>query len=797
MDKSLNSSSRKGKLLSTISNGLLMLCGMVGLTRTFLSLYPDLLTDLVYHPQQLVYSSFFTPVSQIARMAAEAQLEALPMQLTLWAIILALVSLAAWSLPKKARVTAVLVLYVLLTTTAFRYRLYLPEGAMEIAAAVYDPVVAHFGLADPMTVFYTLAPVDRFTGAVLFLGLVLAAIALLLGWAVIHAQRWWAAAFFTLLPVLPAMFTNAYPHWGWFILLSAFELTMLLGSLCRRSAGRGWLTLAALPATGLLLVIVVTALPQERYVYPQWAYRTWEVMASASDRWLPDISAGLIGGLPGIGTASGIRLDEVDLTQAGPLNYSGEAVFQIQGDYSGRVYLRGGSLAVYTGSSWEPLDEGAYDFESDYSPLLFPAQHPSVGDAHSLVIRNLSARTTDTFLPYQLADQNFRQLGLSVGEDSAVVSNTSRRLVEISFLPDALDLKSFAPSDDPDFLAAQEVYTAFVMEHYTQTDSDLLSLLGPVVSIKLEADYLPFTLFVQYPLSAEEYPNLTASDRLYLGMAQQVARWLAEQCVYDPDTPAVPEGQDFAEYFLTSGRGYCTHFATAAVLLLRELGVPARYVSGYVADPRAGQTVEVPDSAAHAWVEVYLPGYGWYPVEVTPGYDFRGPEVEDQPAETPSPSPSPTPSPTPSPRPSKDPPDLNDTPSPTPGGNGTDQSGKLWAALLKALSWVGGIAAAALLLWLGQYLPKRHRDRVLCRGPSNRAALACYGWLIRLTRWGGTVDPTALELARKARFSHHTLSEEERMMMAVLFHDERKRIAAQLSSLLRPIFRYLWGIPKQ
>ncbi|UQT49944.1 transglutaminase-like domain-containing protein [Flavonifractor plautii] len=72
-------------------------------------------------------------------------------------------------------------------------------------------------------------------------------------------------------------------------------------------------------------------------------------------------------------------------------------------------------------------------------------------------------------------------------------------------------------------------------------------------------------------------------------------------------------------WFLTeSHRGYCMHFASAAVLLLRSMGVPARYVSGFVADVPASGRVNVPDSAAHAWVEVYIDGYGWEPVEVTP-----------------------------------------------------------------------------------------------------------------------------------------------------------------------------------
>ena len=60
--------------------------------------------------------------------------------------------------------------------------------------------------------------------------------------------------------------------------------------------------------------------------------------------------------------------------------------------------------------------------------------------------------------------------------------------------------------------------------------------------------------------------------------------------------------------------------------MFRLLGVPARYVTGYVVTPEEftedgdGYTAQIPDTQAHAWVEVYRSGKGWIPVEVTPGY---------------------------------------------------------------------------------------------------------------------------------------------------------------------------------
>lgn len=109
----------------------------------------------------------------------------------------------------------------------------------------------------------------------------------------------------------------------------------------------------------------------------------------------------------------------------------------------------------------------------------------------------------------------------------------------------------------------------------------------------------------------------------------------------------IPEGEDFAEYFLLESKeGYCTYFATGAVLAFRSAGIPARYVEGYAVEDsviKEGRDVletdylyreltknknpdrrinvkevDVLDSYAHAWAEVFIEGVGWIVVEVTP-----------------------------------------------------------------------------------------------------------------------------------------------------------------------------------
>jgi transglutaminase-like putative cysteine protease len=91
---------------------------------------------------------------------------------------------------------------------------------------------------------------------------------------------------------------------------------------------------------------------------------------------------------------------------------------------------------------------------------------------------------------------------------------------------------------------------------------------------------------------------------------------------YTLDLPAVPAGRDPVDWFLFDVKtGYCEQFATAEALLLRSLDIPTRLATGYATgdyDPVLNQAV-VRERDAHAWVEVWFPGYGWVPVDPTPG----------------------------------------------------------------------------------------------------------------------------------------------------------------------------------
>ncbi|MBP3351463.1 MAG: transglutaminase domain-containing protein [Lachnospiraceae bacterium] len=183
-------------------------------------------------------------------------------------------------------------------------------------------------------------------------------------------------------------------------------------------------------------------------------------------------------------------------------------------------------------------------------------------------------------------------------------------------------------SDDEEALSVW--YKEFVHQNYLQVPEDM-------PSVKQMAEKIQKSLLTNGGPNSWEEPwvNIEVRNSMCLQTAQLVSNQLRSENRYALELDKLPTGEDALEYFLsTSHKGYCVHFASAGTLILRELGVPARYVTGFVVKPDAVTYEEgtykasVLDSDAHAWVEIYMENYGWIPVEMTPGY--REGESEQQ-----------------------------------------------------------------------------------------------------------------------------------------------------------------------
>lgn len=751
-----------------LGDGLLLTCALAGLTGSFFSLYGDPAAE----------------GNSLRLCAARAG------DFMLAAVLLALLALAVWSLPRFRGAAAGGLTALWAGAALLRW-----EDAIRGAGLTVRSMTNIFARRVSWGRVFEynpgLGPADEEQAVRVFLLLALAGLAIALGWVVVRARRWWAAALLTLPPLLPGLLADLYPDWPAFLALCACWCAMLLTDLCKWAAPdrRGALTLAALPAAGLLLAALTLALPREGYTRPDWALRAEERLYAAKDS-LSEFFSQWEGPFHSTVTYSGSAA-AADLSGAGPLRYTGRTALRVESDYQGRLYLRDSALGRYENGRWTDLDREVYQeyldalegagLEDAPSPLLFPAQTWNT-PAYSVTVEN--ARASGVYAPYQLLGQDWAEAGVMPGRDSYLARRTGLRRYTLKFrLLSDLPYYSSSVQTHP----AELYYRDYVRAHCLDVPE---GLEGPLREL-LDRGW--------------EFPNVAVSWR---GSIQELAgdpiaaaSWVAwmldELCEYDPDTPAAPAGADPVGYFLTeSRRGYCMHFASAAVLLLREMGVPARYASGYTAEVEPDRRVNVPDYAAHAWVEVYVDGYGWYPVEVTPAAAFTWYEQREEPSPTPSSAaPEPTPTPTSKPLPSQ-PPEAPSAGLPGGGEDGPRGGGIDFTLLIKIGKGLAAAAGALALLWLGQYLPKRCRAGRMAGADPNRAALDGYGYLLRLARWGGEVAPRALELAQKARFSQHTLTPEELAEMRAFVDAERARLCASPPMWKRLALRYLWGKPK-
>jgi len=93
---------------------------------------------------------------------------------------------------------------------------------------------------------------------------------------------------------------------------------------------------------------------------------------------------------------------------------------------------------------------------------------------------------------------------------------------------------------------------------------------------------------------------------------------------YNYFPPPQQPGADSVDQFLfVDKEGVCEHYVSAMIVMLRAVGVPAQLAAGYGTGDYNALTgyYEVRANDAHAWAEVYFPGYGWVPFDPTPGWN--------------------------------------------------------------------------------------------------------------------------------------------------------------------------------
>jgi transglutaminase-like putative cysteine protease len=139
----------------------------------------------------------------------------------------------------------------------------------------------------------------------------------------------------------------------------------------------------------------------------------------------------------------------------------------------------------------------------------------------------------------------------------------------------------------------------------------------PDASLPLEAyEYIFPSVYIPHLTALADYARPSfIPGRPLLDAAADLMRRIFTEFTFDPTATTVATP---LETVLQKRRGVCQDFAHLQIGCLRSLGLPARYVSGYLETaPPPGETKLVGADASHAWLQLYVPGFSWVDLDPT------------------------------------------------------------------------------------------------------------------------------------------------------------------------------------
>ncbi|KPL78795.1 hypothetical protein ADN00_06095 [Ornatilinea apprima] len=246
-------------------------------------------------------------------------------------------------------------------------------------------------------------------------------------------------------------------------------------------------------------------------------------------------------------------------------------------------YLRGEIYGEYTGNSWLPAPV------EDSVPPQVDSQAPTPG----------------RYVLEQEYTILASQWGFLYAINQPVAGSDSLTFLQVG--------------DEPSFLLQSESDQYRVVSWAARLSADQLAAAGTEYPSEVLSAYtqLPETLPKRIKALAQ---TITEGSESSFEQSLLIQNYLRSNYSYSLEITPPPAGQDVVEYFLFEEKqGFCSYYASSMVVMLRSLGVPARVAAGYVTGGYNyyENAYIIPASNAHAWVEVYFPGFGWVEFEPT------------------------------------------------------------------------------------------------------------------------------------------------------------------------------------
>lgn len=288
------------------------------------------------------------------------------------------------------------------------------------------------------------------------------------------------------------------------------------------------------------------------------------------------------------------------------------------------LFLKGFVGTAYEDGAWKEsyaniFDGAAINWNTEDSPRIYIQNLPFLRTAFALnqqeietvspaqlSVTRLNANDSYTYVPYGAYLNSYYEIS---GGDGAVVGQTEQEDSFLFFTREDMEtvLKEWNALED----------TASVLDRVEESYRAFTTVSG-LNAEKTEA--------LAEKIQTVKKDNRWDAENNIDDISSWIRKYLAEGYSYLL-TAETPEGEDALECFLYHSKtGNSVHYASAAVMLYRLFGVPARYVVGYeipaaLFSPQTGgrYTATVQSDNAQAWAEIYVPGIGWMPKDMTPG----------------------------------------------------------------------------------------------------------------------------------------------------------------------------------
>jgi hypothetical protein len=315
---------------------------------------------------------------------------------------------------------------------------------------------------------------------------------------------------------------------------------------------------------------------------------------------IPRIGVGVLQKTSGEAVRTTGFSDRVDLGTIGSVKQNPQIVMRVElPDQSAggkdRFYLRGLAYDQYNGRSWSHSGtrQRSLNLVADGTFLVRPPGSHLIDSPSETIRQDILLETLDT---------------------SVLFAAPFAELVSGEFLTLQADAMSgihlpFPPSSRIRYSVTSQVPQLGANERTAST----LAYPDPI-----RFHYL------QVPLGLEQVADLahrvTQRAATPFEQTQMIQQHLLENYRYSLESEVATLNHPLEEFLFTRKTGYCEHYATAMVVMLRTVGIPARLVTGFLATEwnEYGGYFTVRQRDAHAWVEVYFPHSGWITMDPTP-----------------------------------------------------------------------------------------------------------------------------------------------------------------------------------